>query len=162
MSVLLNLKFGRLNLTLLQTVAPMGSTAKEEMDKFWSKNTRLNRPVSPHVTIYKWSVPMMMSITHRGTGIALSGAISAFAVAALVLPGNYSYYLDLIHSLSVGPYLIGLAKFGIAFPLSYHTYNGIRHLCWDIGKGFKIPDVYRTGYIVLGLSIITSLALVVM
>uniref|UniRef100_A0A8C6PJE7 Succinate dehydrogenase cytochrome b560 subunit, mitochondrial n=1 Tax=Nothobranchius furzeri TaxID=105023 RepID=A0A8C6PJE7_NOTFU len=110
----------------------------------------------------RWSVPMMMSITHRGTGIALSGAISAFAVAALVLPGNYSYYLDLIHSLSVGPYLIGLAKFGIAFPLSYHTYNGIRHLCWDIGKGFKIPDVYRTGYIVLGLSIITSLALVVM
>lgn len=55
-------------------------------------------------------------------------AISAFAAAALVLPGNYPYYLDLIHSLSVGPFLIGLAKFGIAFPVSYHTYNGIRHL----------------------------------
>lgn len=54
--------------------------------------------------------------------------ISAFAAAALVLPGNYPYYLDLIHSLSVGPVLIGLAKFGIAFPVSYHTYNGIRHL----------------------------------
>lgn len=49
-------------------------------------------------------------------------------MAALVLPGNYPYYLDLIHSLSVGPYLVGLAKFGIALPLSYHTYNGIRHL----------------------------------
>lgn len=61
-------------------------------------------------------------------------AISTFAAAALVLPGSYPYYLDLIHSLSVGPYLIGLAKFGIAFPVSYHTYNGIRHLvrlnCW--------------------------------
>uniref|UniRef100_A0A1A8GQI9 Succinate dehydrogenase cytochrome b560 subunit, mitochondrial n=1 Tax=Nothobranchius korthausae TaxID=1143690 RepID=A0A1A8GQI9_9TELE len=147
---------------LCRHVAPMGSTAKEEMDKFWSKNTRLNRPVSPHVTIYKWTVPMMMSITHRGTGIGLSGAISAFAVAALVLPGNYPYYLDLIHSLSVGPYLIGLAKFGIAFPLSFHTYNGVRHLCWDIGKGFKIPDIYRSGYMVLGLSIVTSLALVFM
>lgn len=55
-------------------------------------------------------------------------AISAFALAALVLPGNYPDYLDLIHSLSVGPYLIGLAKIGIAFPVSYHTYNGIRHL----------------------------------
>lgn len=55
-------------------------------------------------------------------------AISAFALAALVLPGHYPYYLDLIHSLSVGPYLIGLAKLGIAFPVSYHTYNGIRHL----------------------------------
>lgn len=46
----------------------------------------------------------------------------------MVLPGSYPHYLDLIHSLSVGPFLIGLAKFGIAFPVSYHTLNGIRHL----------------------------------
>uniref|UniRef100_A0A3B5MQZ0 Succinate dehydrogenase cytochrome b560 subunit, mitochondrial n=1 Tax=Xiphophorus couchianus TaxID=32473 RepID=A0A3B5MQZ0_9TELE len=142
--------------------APMGTTAKEEMNKFWAKNSSLNRPMSPHITIYKWSIPMMMSITHRGTGIGLSGAISAFAMAALILPGNYTHYLDLIHSLSVGPFLIGLAKFGIAFPVSYHTYNGIRHLYWDIGKGFKIPEVYRTGYTVIGLSVITSIALTLM
>uniref|UniRef100_UPI003AAABB2E succinate dehydrogenase cytochrome b560 subunit, mitochondrial isoform X2 n=1 Tax=Centroberyx gerrardi TaxID=166262 RepID=UPI003AAABB2E len=134
----------------------MGTTAKDEMNKFWTKNTRLNRPMSPHITIYKWSVPMLMSITHRGTGVGLT--ISAFALAAMVLPGSYPYYLDLIHSLSVGPYLIGLAKFGIAFPVSYHTYNGIRHLWWDMGKGFRIPEVYRTGYTVIVLSIITSIA----
>lgn len=58
----------------------------------------------------------------------LSAAISAFALAALVLPGSYPHYLDLISSLSVGPVLIGMAKFGLAFPVSYHTYNGIRHL----------------------------------
>ncbi|KAG7524110.1 succinate dehydrogenase cytochrome b560 subunit, mitochondrial [Solea senegalensis] len=143
---------------LFRHAAPMGTTAKEEMNKFWAKNTRLNRPMSPHITVYKWSVPMMMSITHRGTGVGLSGAISAFALAALVLPGNYPDYLDMIHSLSVGPGLIGLAKFGIAFPVSFHTYNGIRHLLWDIGKGFKIPEVYRTGYTVIGLSIVTSIA----
>lgn len=62
----------------------------------------------------------------------LSVAISAFAVAALVLPGNYPYYLDLISSLSIGPFLIGMAKLGIAFPTSYHTYNGIRHLVRQI------------------------------
>ncbi|XP_069033877.1 succinate dehydrogenase cytochrome b560 subunit, mitochondrial [Embiotoca jacksoni] len=144
---------------LYRHAAPMGTTAKDEMNKFWAKNARLNRPMSPHISIYQWSVPMVMSITHRGTGVGLSGAISAFAVAALVLPGNYPYYLDLIHSLSVGSYLIGLTKFGIAFPVSYHTYNGIRHLCWDIGKGFKIPEVYRSGYTVIGLSILTSIAL---
>ncbi|XP_054881244.1 succinate dehydrogenase cytochrome b560 subunit, mitochondrial [Poeciliopsis prolifica] len=147
---------------LYRHAAPMGTTAKEEMNKFWDKNSRLNRPMSPHITIYKWSIPMMMSITHRGTGVGLSGAISAFAMAALILPGNYTHYLDLIHSLSVGPFLIGLAKFGIAFPVSYHTYNGIRHLYWDIGKGFKIPEVYRTGYTVIGLSVITSIALILM
>ncbi|XP_026229369.1 succinate dehydrogenase cytochrome b560 subunit, mitochondrial [Anabas testudineus] len=147
---------------LCRHAAPMGSSAKEEMDKFWAKNATLNRPMSPHLTIYKWSVPMMMSVAHRGTGIGLSGAVSAFAMAALVLPGNYPYYLDLIHSLSVGPYLIGLAKFGIALPLSYHTFNGIRHLLWDSGKGFKMPEVYRSGYTVIGLSIITSIALVLL
>ncbi|XP_032568934.1 succinate dehydrogenase cytochrome b560 subunit, mitochondrial isoform X1 [Chiroxiphia lanceolata] len=56
----------------LQHVIPMGTTAREEMSRFWEKNTKSNRPLSPHVTIYKWSLPMAMSITHRGTGIALS------------------------------------------------------------------------------------------
>nr|XP_061795625.1 succinate dehydrogenase cytochrome b560 subunit, mitochondrial-like [Nerophis lumbriciformis] len=148
----------RCSVLYVRNAAPMGTTAKEEMNKFWAKNTRLNRPMSPHLTIYKWSVPMMMSITHRGTGVGLSGAISAFAVAALVLPGSYPHYLDLIHSLSVGPFLIALAKIGIAFPVSYHTFNGIRHLWWDIGKGFKIPEVYRSGYTVIGLSVITAIA----
>nr|XP_020480378.1 succinate dehydrogenase cytochrome b560 subunit, mitochondrial isoform X2 [Monopterus albus] len=145
---------------LCRHVVPMGTTAKEEMNTFWAKNSRSNRPLSPHLTAYKWTMPMMMSVAHRGTGIGLSGAVSAVAVAALVLPGNYPYYLDLIHSLSFGPFLIGLAKLGIAFPLSYHAFNGIRHLIWDIGKGFRMAEVYRSGYAVIGLSIITSIALV--
>uniref|UniRef100_A0A8C8GTL1 Succinate dehydrogenase cytochrome b560 subunit, mitochondrial n=1 Tax=Oncorhynchus tshawytscha TaxID=74940 RepID=A0A8C8GTL1_ONCTS len=143
---------------LCRHAVPMGTTANEEMNTFWAKNNKLNRPMSPHLTIYKWSMPMMMSITHRGTGVGLSGGISAFALLALVLPGNYPYYLDLIHSLSVGPALLSLAKFGIAFPVSYHTLNGIRHLFWDSGKGFKIPEVYRSGYVVIVLSILTSIA----
>lgn len=117
-------------------------------------------------------------------------------MAALVLPGSYLHYLDMISSLSIGPVLIGLAKFGLAFPASYHTYNGIRHLVsslalmmihlplqsdavvlmltcllfpvssassspqfWDLGKGFQIPDVYRSGYTVIALSIVTAMAL---
>ncbi|KAJ8336429.1 hypothetical protein SKAU_G00376490 [Synaphobranchus kaupii] len=138
---------------------PMGTTAKEEMNKFWAKNTRLNRPMSPHITIYSWSIPMMMSITHRGTGVGLSGGISLFAVAALVLPGDYTSHLELVHSLSLGPSLITSAKFILAFPVLYHTFNGIRHLIWDVGKGFKIPEVYRSGYAVIGLSLLSAIAL---
>ena len=61
--------------------------------------------------------------------IVLSVAgISAFALAALVLPGSFPYYLDLIHSLSFGPALITASKFAVSFPVAYHTFNGIRHL----------------------------------
>ncbi|KAL2076929.1 hypothetical protein ACEWY4_027482 [Coilia grayii] len=144
---------------LCRHVAPMGTTAKDEMTKFWDKNNRLNRPMSPHITIYRWSIPMAMSVTHRGTGVALSGGISLFAMAALVLPGSYPYYLDLIHSLTYGPHFLAFSKFALAFPVAYHTYNGIRHLMWDVGKGFKIPEVYRSGYAVLTLSVLTSIGL---
>lgn len=132
----------RLYYTILYTHAALkGTTAKEEMNNFRSTNARLKRPISPHLTIYKWSLPMMMSITHRVIGVDLSEAIPAFVLAALILPGNYPNYLDSIHSLSIGPFLIGMAKFGIVFPMSYHTYNGIWHLWWDIGKGFQIFEV---------------------
>lgn len=134
----------------------MGTTARQEMDRFWDKNTRLNRPMSPHITIYQWSLPMMMSITHRGTGIGLSAGVSLFGLAALALPGDYASYLELIKSLSLGPALIYSAKFAIAFPFMFHTWNGIRHLAWDLGKFFKIPEVYQTGYIVLGLTLLSA------
>ncbi|XP_075699884.1 succinate dehydrogenase cytochrome b560 subunit, mitochondrial [Rhinoderma darwinii] len=140
----------------LRNAVPMTTSAKQEMDGFWEKNTRLNRPVSPHMTIYKWSLPMMMSITHRGTGVAMSAGVSLFGLAALVLPGDYASYLELIKSLSLGPALVYSAKFAIAFPFMYHSWNGIRHLAWDLGKGFKIPEVYQTGYVVLGLTLLSA------
>ncbi|XP_069807518.1 succinate dehydrogenase cytochrome b560 subunit, mitochondrial [Dendropsophus ebraccatus] len=140
----------------LRNAVPMGTTAKQEMDRFWDKNTRLNRPLSPHISIYGWSLPMMMSITHRGTGIALSAGVSLFGLAALVLPGDYASYLELIKSLNLGPALIYSAKFAITFPFAYHTWNGVRHLAWDLGKGFKIPEVYQSGCIVLALTLLSA------
>uniref|UniRef100_A0A671F3G7 Succinate dehydrogenase cytochrome b560 subunit, mitochondrial n=1 Tax=Rhinolophus ferrumequinum TaxID=59479 RepID=A0A671F3G7_RHIFE len=112
----------------VRNAVPLGTTAKEEMERFWSKNTGSNRPLSPHITIYSWSLPMAMSICHRGTGVALSAGVSLFGLSALVLPGNFESYLELVKSLSLGPALIHTAKFALVFPLMYHTWNGIRHL----------------------------------
>ncbi|NXG24559.1 C560 dehydrogenase, partial [Grallaria varia] len=106
----------------------MGTTAREEMSRFWEKNTKSNRPLSPHVTIYKWSLPMAMSITHRGTGVALSLGVSLFGLAALLLPEQFPHYLAQVRALSLGPAVLCSAKFLLAFPFSYHTWNGIRHL----------------------------------
>ncbi|XP_075381108.1 succinate dehydrogenase cytochrome b560 subunit, mitochondrial [Mycteria americana] len=143
-------------------VVPMGTTAKEEMTHFWEKNTKSNRPLSPHITIYKWSLPMAMSITHRGTGVALSLGVSLFGLAALLLPEQFPHYLAMVKSLSLGPALIYSAKFALAFPLSYHTWNGVRHLAWDLGKGFKIPQVNQSGVLVLILTLLSSAGLAAM
>ncbi|XP_041087963.1 succinate dehydrogenase cytochrome b560 subunit, mitochondrial [Polyodon spathula] len=146
---------------LYRHAVPMGTNAKEEMQNM-DKNSRLARPLSPHITIYSWSVPMMMSITHRGTGVGLSAGVAVFAVSALVLPGDFASYLSLIQSLSLGPALICTAKFGLAFPVAFHSFNGIRHLMWDMGKGFRMPEVYRSGYAVLVLSVLSAIALAVL
>ncbi|XP_029435351.1 succinate dehydrogenase cytochrome b560 subunit, mitochondrial [Rhinatrema bivittatum] len=145
-----------------RNAVPMGTTAKEEMEQFWDKNTKSNRPMSPHVTIYRWSLPMMMSITHRGTGIAMSAGVSLFGLAALSLPGDYASYLELIKSFSFGPMFLCSLKFILTFPLMYHTWNGVRHLAWDMGKGFKIPQVYQSAYIVLALTMLSTVAIATM
>lgn len=66
---------------------------------------------------------------HRPHLRALSPAgVSLFSLAALLLPEQFPHYLATVKSLSLGPALIYSAKFALAFPLSYHTWNGIRHL----------------------------------
>ncbi|KAM6434796.1 succinate dehydrogenase cytochrome b560 subunit, mitochondrial isoform 1-T1 [Liasis olivaceus] len=146
----------------MQQVLPMATTAKEEMTRFWEKNTQSKRPLSPHLTIYEWSLPMTMSIIHRGTGVGMSLGVSFFALSALVLPGQFPDYLELVKSLSLGPALIYSAKFALALPLTYHTWNGIRHLAWDMGKGFKMPQVYQSGVLVLVLTALSSLGIAAM
>lgn len=105
---------------------------------------------------------MAMSIGHRGTGVALSAGVSLFGLAALLLPGNFESHLELVKSLSLGPVLIHSAKFALAFPLTYHTWNGVRHLMWDLGKGLKIPQLTQSGVAVLVLSVLSSLGLAAM
>ncbi|XP_057898894.1 succinate dehydrogenase cytochrome b560 subunit, mitochondrial [Melospiza georgiana] len=144
--------------TLHQAV-PMGTTAREEMRRFWERNERSGRPLSPHVSIYKWSLPMAMSITHRGTGVALSLGVSLFSVAALLLPEQFPHYLAQVRALSLGPTLVCSAKFLLALPLCYHTWNGVRHLAWDLGKGLKLPQVTQSGLLVLALTVLSSAAL---
>uniref|UniRef100_A0A2I3HK59 Succinate dehydrogenase cytochrome b560 subunit, mitochondrial n=1 Tax=Nomascus leucogenys TaxID=61853 RepID=A0A2I3HK59_NOMLE len=138
----------------IRNAAPLGTRAKQEMEQFWNKNTGLNRPVSPHVTTYSWSLPMAMAICHHGTGTALRAGASLFGMSALLLPGNFESYSELMKSLCLGPALIHTAKFALVFPLMYHTWNG-----WDLGKGLKIPQLYQSGVAVLVLTVLSSVGL---
>ncbi|CAH0720175.1 unnamed protein product, partial [Brenthis ino] len=123
------------------------------------RNAKLNRPLSPHLTIYKFQLTSVLSITHRTAGIILSGYASALGLGALVLPNDISHYITMIEGLNLSPATIFLAKVALASPFGYHFANGIRHLYWDTAKGLTIKEVYTTGYAMLAGTIAITLLL---
>ncbi|VVC95970.1 succinate dehydrogenase cytochrome b560 subunit, mitochondrial-like [Leptidea sinapis] len=120
-----------------------------ESENFDARNARLQRPLSPHLSIYKKQLTSILSITHRISGIMLSGYITALGVGALVLPNDVAHYITMIEGLNLSPATLFLLKAALAAPIGYHTANGIRHLYWDMAKGLTIREVYSTGYAML-------------
>lgn len=128
-------------------------------ESFDAKNLRLNRPQSPHLTIYKPQLTSMLSITHRGTGIALTGYAAIFAVSALLCPEGSNSIVAAIDGLNLGAASLAALKFTLAFPFAFHTVNGVRHLFWDLGKFLTIKEVYTTGYAMLLVSSVLAIIL---
>ena len=111
------------------------------------------RPLSPHLQIYKPQITSMLSILHRATGIALSigSVILVLWIVALTLGENtYLMYSNLINN-----WFGKLIIFGFTFSLFYHLSNGIRHLFWDAVYGYDLKHAYISGVAV----IISSLSL---
>ncbi|YP_001874764.1 succinate:cytochrome c oxidoreductase subunit 4 (mitochondrion) [Hemiselmis andersenii] len=111
-----------------------------------------NRPLSPHLYLYKAQLTSFVSIFHRISGSILS---LSFIVLAFV------FYLDVLFSEHYILYCLGLVleTYGYWFfiSLSYllltffclHVFNGMRHLIWDLGLGLDVKNVYITGSVVL-------------
>ena len=116
------------------------------------------RPLSPHLTIYRWPVTMMTSITHRATGMALTvGAlILAWWLVAISngLDGGYQQFM----ALAASP-LGMLVLFGATWSLAYHFFNGLRHLAWDLGYGFDKKLAERNSVIIFALSALSAIAI---
>ncbi len=108
---------------------------------------RAERPLSPHLGIYRWQVSNSLSILHRATGIMLSlGAVLLTAWLMSVASG-YQAYARLSDWL-LGP-VGGLLLFAWTFSFFYHLCNGFRHLGWDIGLGFDKQQARWTGWLVV-------------
>ncbi|MDH3400777.1 MAG: succinate dehydrogenase, cytochrome b556 subunit [Chromatiales bacterium] len=115
--------------------------------------TTKNRPLSPHLQIYRWQITMVMSILHRATGVALAlGSLLLVYWLVSLASGPEAYALAL-ECLGSAPAVAVLA--GASFAFFYHLCNGIRHLVWDTGRGFEISQLYASGYA----AIIASIAL---
>ena len=115
------------------------------------------RPLSPHLQVYKPQLTSTLSILHRATGVFLAFAafvLVAWLVAAAGDAEGYANFTALLGSLP-GRLLLLAALYS----LLYHLLNGLRHLLWDIGWGFELPQVYASGWTVVALSTLGTAAL---
>lgn len=95
-----------------------------------------------------------MALTAYATGMGLS---------ALALPPDaIPHALDALASMQLGSGVIVAGKFLLALPLTFHFFNGIRHLCWDMGKFLSLKDIYLTGWSMLAISLGSAGALALM
>lgn len=111
-----------------------------------------NKPLSPHLQVYKPQITSVLSIVHRATGVAL--AFGAIALACWIISGAYGKETFLLAQTILGHWLGQIFLFGWTLCLFYHLFNGIRHLFWDSGKGLELHHVNLTGWLVLVMTII--------
>lgn len=116
--------------------------------------SKVTRPTSPHLTIYRPQITSVTSIFHRFTGIGLmagTALLVTWLFVAAYQPGEYIYLYEWMES-PLGLILL----FGWTLAFYYHLANGVRHLFWDMGKGFDIPSATRSGWFVLVFTVIMT------
>ncbi len=114
-----------------------------------------NRPLSPHLQIYKPQLTSVLSITHRGTGVFLTIGALFLTCWLLALADGPEQFDNLQTHLTnwYGQCLV----YAFVFSLYFHLCNGIRHLFWDVGLGLDIDTTYKSGYAVVAATIILTL-----
>jgi len=107
----------------------------------------VERPLSPHLQVYRPQITSVLSILHRMTGVMLGlGALLVvwWVAAAAVGPDYYTMVMGWLMS-----WLGLLVLLGFTWAILFHLCNGIRHLFWDAGYGFELEAVDRSGWAVL-------------
>lgn len=112
-----------------------------------TKNMKSERPLSPHLQIYKPQMTSTLSILHRATGVALGiGTLMVvwLLLSAAIGEAAFAQFMDFATS-PPGQFLL----LGWSFALFYHMANGVRHLVWDTGRMFNIGCAKKAGMLVL-------------
>lgn len=118
--------------------------------------TNQNRPLSPHLQVYRWPLAMVISILHRITGVALAvGALLLVMVLVSIAAGPAAYEVlrDYISSTLGQAFLV---LWTVA--LFLHLFNGVRHLFFDAGYGFGIDATRNSGILVLLATLLFTVA----
>lgn len=115
-----------------------------------------DRPLSPHLQVYKIQLTSTLSILHRmtGAGLAVGAVLLAWWLFA-ALCGDEAFAL----TQQFRDHIIGkVMLFGWLFAFIYHFLNGLRHLVWDSGHGLDLKSAYRSGWAVVVCSVFLTLA----
>jgi succinate dehydrogenase / fumarate reductase cytochrome b subunit len=115
------------------------------------------RPLSPHLQVWRWHITMATSILHRATGVALyvGGLIgAAWAISLARGPETYGTFKHLL-----GSPLGKVVMFGLTISFFYHLANGARHLVWDLGKGLDIKTANATSIVIIAFAVAATVAL---
>ena len=114
------------------------------------------RPLSPHLSIFRWPITMALSILHRVTGVALAVGLLVFASWLMAASGSADYY-GIIAGLLGSP-LGKLMLIGWSAAFFLHLANGIRHLIWDAGYGFEKSQASSSGWFVVVITVVLTAA----
>jgi succinate dehydrogenase / fumarate reductase cytochrome b subunit len=115
-----------------------------------------DRPLSPHLQVYRWQLTSVLSILHRAAGVVLSAGtilLVGWLVAAASGPEAYEGVQNFL-----GSWLGLLLLFGWTASLFYHLCNGIRHLVWDTGHALDLESTYLGGWVVVAATAVLTLA----
>ena len=112
------------------------------------------RPLSPHLQIYKPQLTSILSILHRATGVTLSmGSVILVSWIIILTLGEETY---VIYTKIINHWFSHLVLMGFTFGVFYHLSNGIRHLFWDAGYGYGLREAYISGSLVIFSSLLLT------
>ena len=117
---------------------------------------RTDRPLSPHLSAYRWQLTSLLSIAHRLSGIVLIIGLVALSFWLFFL-GQGTKAGGLVEAVFFS-WFGTLVQIGFTVAFFYHLLNGVRHLLWDFNIGLELPQVYRSGYIIVVLTLLLTLA----
>lgn len=114
----------------------------------------VERPLSPHLQVYRPQWTSVLSISHRATGIALVVGAVVLVWWLAAAAGSAEYYASFVSV--TGSVLGRLFLFAWTFCLMYHLMNGIRHLVWDSGAWLELEQARKSGYhVVISAAVLT-------
>lgn len=116
--------------------------------------TNTERPLSPHLSVYRWPITMALSILHRVTGVAMSLGFVVFVAwlfDTAAGPDSYAMFIA-----AMGSTIGKLMLIGWSFAFFFHLSNGVRHLHWDTGRGLEKSQANASAWLVLIMAVVLT------